>query len=322
MNLNINKRILVAITMTTVLSGALLAVTACSTTEQDTVAQSSAMPQNIYHSPDEAARALYKVVKEHDVKSIYKVLGEGSDKLIYTSDEVADQQMRERFLNAYHKSLKIELEGDAKATILVGEKQSPFPFPLIKTAKGWQFDAKAGAEEIVNRRIGRNELFAIRFCLAYGDAQREYAELDRDGDGLIEYAQNFLSSEGKHDGLYWPSKEGEPVSPLGPLAARAKYEGYSAKGADPVPFHGYYYRILTHQGVDSAGGKYDYIVNGNMIGGYALLAIPARWDASGVMSFICNHDGIVYEKNLGENTDEVAKTITSFNPDESWSKAE
>jgi len=284
--------------------------------------QAKAMMQTVYASPEDAAKALYDAVKSHDVKSVYKVLGPGSDKLIFTGDKVADQQMRERFLAAYDKSLKVERDGDTKAILLVGENESPFPFPLVKGTKGWKFDAKAGAEEIINRRIGENELFAIKSCLAYGDAQQEYAEADRDGDGLIEYAQKFRSSEGKRDGLFWPAKEGEPPSPLGPLAAQVKSEGYSAKDARPIPLHGYYYRVLTSQGKDAPGGTYDYLVKGNMIGGYALAAYPARWGASGVMTFICNHDGVVYQKNLGEKTADIASKLTRFNPDASWKKAE
>jgi hypothetical protein len=285
-------------------------------------AQAKAVTQASYASPEEAAKALYEAVKARDVKSVYRSLGEGSEKLIYTGDEVADRQMRERFLAAYDKSLKVERNGDAKATLLVGENESPFPFPLLKSARGWRFDAKAGAEEIVNRRIGENELFAIKFCLAYGDAQREYAEHDRDGDGLIEYAQKFRSSEGKRDGLYWAAAEGEAVSPLGPLAARAKSEGYSAKNAGPVPFHGYYYRILTGQDKNAPGGAYDYLVKDSMIGGYALAAYPSQWGASGVMTFICNHDGVVYQKDLGAKTTEIASKMARFNPDASWQKAE
>jgi len=284
--------------------------------------QAKAMTQAVYASPEDAAKALYDVVKAHDVKSIYKVLGPGSDKLIYTGDAVADQQMRERFLAAYDKSLKIEREGDAKATLILGEQEFPFPFPLVMTSKGWQFDAAAGAEEIINRRIGENELFAIKSCLAYGDAQREYAEADRDGDGLIEYAQKFRSSEGKRDGLFWPVKAGEPLSPLGPFAEQVRSEGYSAKNANPIPLHGYYYRVLTSQGKDAQGGAYDYIVRGNMIGGYALVAYPARWGVSGVMTFVCNHAGVVYEKNLGEKAAEIASKMTRYDPDSSWQKAE
>mgnify|MGYP001044056569 FL=1 len=284
--------------------------------------QAKAVEQAWYTSPELAAKALYDAVKSQDVMSIYRVLGPGSDKLIYTGDDVANRQMRDRFVAAYDTKFKFEPEGDAKATLILGEQESPFPFPLIKNSKGWMFDAKAGAEEIINRRIGENELFAIKSCLAYGDAQQEYAEVDRDGDGLIEYAQKFRSSEGKRDGLFWPTTEGEPLSPLGPLAAQVKSEGYSAKDARPVPLHGYYYRILTSQGKDAPGGAYDYMVRGNMIGGYALVAYPARWGASGVMTFICNHDGVAYEKSLGEKTAEIASKMTQYNPDSSWQKVE
>lgn len=317
-----NKRMLTVIAVAVGIAlGVSPAVAAEVSAKQGAAAQTK-LAQASYASPEKAAKALYEAVKSHHVKSIYKVLGPGSAKLIYTGDEVADRQMRERFLAAYDKSLKIERTGDAKASLFTGENESPFPFPLVKSAQGWRFDAKAGAEEIINRRIGENELFAIKACLAYSDAQREYAEQDRDGDGVLEYAQKFRSSEGKHDGLYWAVAEGEPASPLGPLFAQAKREGYSAKNARPVPVHGYYYRILTGQGEDAPGGGYDYMVNGNMIGGYALVAYPARWGSSGVMTFTCNHDGVVYQKNLGAGTTNIVSKISRFNPDPSWSKAE
>ena len=277
--------------------------------------------QKAYASPEDAAKALYDFFKRDDVKSIYQVLGPGSAKLIYTGDAVADKQMRDRFVAAYDKALKIEKDGDTKALLLIGENQFPFPFPLTKSSAGWRFDARAGAEEIVNRRIGENELFAIKFCLAYGDAQREYAEFDRDGDGLLEYAQKSWSSAGKRDGLFWPTAEGEPPAPLGPLAAQAKREGYS-RNDKPIAYHGYYYRILTGQGKDAPGGAYDYLVKGNMIGGYALIAYPAKWGASGVMSFMCNHDGVVYQKNLGADSATVAAKMKLFSPGTGWSKVE
>jgi len=323
MNRIMNERMLNAVALAVALGG-MPAMAAEPATKPVATApgKAAAVAQATYASPEDAAKALYDAVKAHDVKLVYKVFGPGSDKYIYTGDDVADQQMRERFLAAYEKAMKIERDGVAKATLLVGEQEYPIPFPLVKGTKGWQFDAKAGAEEIVNRRIGENELFAIKSCLAYGDAQQEYAEADRDGDGLIEYAQKFRSSEGKRDGLFWPTTEDEPLSPLGPLAAQVRSEGYSAKSANPAPLHGYYYRILTAQGKDAPGGAYDYLVKGNLIGGYALVAYPARWGASGVMTFICNHDGVVYQKNLGEKTAEIASKIAAFNPDASWQKAE
>ena len=323
MNTIMNGQILTAVAVAVAMTlGATHVAAADRPAKQVAPSQAKAVTQMSYTSPEDAAKALYLAFKTHDVKAIYRVLGPGSDKLIYTGDAVADQQMSERFVAAYVVMLKVEREGDAKATLILGEKEYPFPFPLVKGSKGWKFDAKAGAEEMINRRIGENELFAIKSCLAYGDAQQEYAEADRDGDRLIEYAQKFRSSEGKRDGLFWPTREGEPPSPLGPFAALVRSEGYSAKAASPMPLHGYYYRILTAQGKDAPGGNYDYLVNGNMIGGYALLAYPARWGASGVMSFICNHGGVVYQKNLGEKTAEVATKMTRFNPDASWKKIE
>jgi hypothetical protein len=287
---------------------------------QKTMDNSRSVQQSSYATPELAAKALYERVKSHKPGSIYTVLGPGSEQLLYTGDEIADRQMRDRFVSAYDSSLKIEPEGDNRAVLLLGAKESPFPFPLVKESKGWRFDASAGAEEIINRRIGENELFAIEFCLAYGDAQREYAEADRDGDKRREYAQKLLSSKGKRDGLYWPTRDGEPNSPLGLLAARAQSEGYAHKSGELAPFHGYYYRILTAQGKNAPGGAYDYMVNGRMIGGYALVAYPARWSASGVMTFICNHDGVVYQKNLGARTPDLATKITLFDPDTSWAK--
>lgn len=282
--------------------------------------RAKASAQAVSESPEAAAKALREAVASNDRKSILHVLGPGSAALIYTGDEVADQQMRERFIAAYDESVKIERSGDARAALLLGERDFPFPFPLVKGAQGWRFDSHAGAEEIINRRIGENELYAIQACLAYGDAQREYAEQDRNGDGVLQYAQKFRSSDGKHDGLYWPVKAGEPPSPLGPLVASATREGYSAKGPTPVPLHGYYYRILAGQGKDAPGGAYDYVVKGKMIGGYGLAAYPSNWGSSGVMSFVCNQDGIVYQKNLGPKTAQIASKMTRYNPDPSWTK--
>ena len=321
MNRIMNERTIIAALTAAALVGT-PAMAAEAPAKQTAKAPARTATAAVYASPEDAAKALYDAVRTHDVKAVYKVFGPGSDKYIYTGDPVADQQMRERFIAAYEKSMKIERDGDAKATLLVGEQEYPIPFPLVKGAKGWTFDAKAGADEIVNRRIGENELFAIKSCLAYGDAQQQYAEADRDGDGLIEYAQKFRSSEGKHDGLYWPTTGDEPLSPLGPLAAQVRSEGYSAKNSNPAPLHGYYYRILTAQGKDAPGGAYDYLVKGNLIGGYALVAYPARWGASGVMTFLCNHDGVVYQKNLGEKTAEIASKMKLYNPDPSWKKAE
>ncbi|MFZ0105525.1 MAG: DUF2950 domain-containing protein [Thiobacillus sp.] len=279
-----------------------------------------AVEQMSFTCLETAVKALYEVFKSQDVRAIYRVLGPGSAELIYTGDPVADEQMRERVLAAYDESVKIELDGVDRATLLMGAHDFPFPFPLKRVASGWKFDATAGAEEILNRRIGENEFSVIRACLAYGDAQREYATADRDGDGVLEYAQHFESSEGKRDGLYWPATAGEEPSPLGPLYARAQSEGYELGKPGPTPFHGYYYRILKSQGAHAPGGAYDYLVRDDMIGGFALVAYPSKWGASGVMSFMCSHDGIVYQQNLGPDSAAIAAQMTRFEPDEGWER--
>ena len=274
--------------------------------------------QRMFKTPEQAAAELANSIRSNDLTHIHSVLGPGSSKVIRSGDPVQDTAGRKRFLEAYETSVKIERSGDARVTLLIGSGEFPFPFPLVKLATGWKFDSKAGAEEIVNRRIGRNERSAIQVCLAYVDAQREYATKDRDTDGLLEYAHKFISTPGEHDGLYWETREGEAASPLGPLSTRAKEQGY----VNLEPYHGYYYKILTGQGADNPGGAYSYIVRGKMIGGFALVAYPARWGASGVMTFICNHRGVVYEKNLGKDTVAIAERMTRYNPDATWKKTD
>ncbi|MGE5089107.1 MAG: DUF2950 domain-containing protein [Candidatus Levyibacteriota bacterium] len=273
--------------------------------------------QRGFASPEQAVEALVAAVRSGDARNIGGVLGKGSDRLIRSGDQVADRQARERFLAAYEQRSRIEQESESKATLLIGDKDWPFPFPVVRRAGKWAFDARSGADEILNRRIGRNELSAIQVCLAYVDAQREYAVGVGSDNGLHAYAMRLVSTPGTRDGLYWPAQEGQPPSPLGPLASKAKEEGYKAQ-----PYHGYYYRILTAQGPAARGGAYDYVVDGRMIGGFALIAYPARWGSSGVMTFIVNHDGIVYQRNLGSRTAAIAASITRFDPDSNWSKAQ
>jgi hypothetical protein len=275
--------------------------------------------QRAFASPEDAGRALIEAIDSDNGRAIYAVLGRGSGALIYTADPVQDKGMRAAIAAAYRIRAKFEMGGDGKATMLLGDNDYPFPYPLVKATAGWQFDAKSGAEEIVNRRIGANELAAINVCLAYVDAQREYVLRDRNNNGLLEYAQKLASAPGTQDGLYWATKDGEPPSPFGPLVAQARKQGY-VKGPDE-PYYGYYYKILTAQGKDAQGGAYDYIVDGKMIGGFALVAYPARWGVSGVMTFVCNHDGVVYEKNLGRETPAVAAKMAVYNPDATWTKS-
>jgi hypothetical protein len=252
------------------------------------------------------------------------IFGPAGKELISSGDKVADQAGGERFVKDYEEMNKLEKETDKKVTLVVGNREWPFPIPIVKKGETWVFDTMAGKEELLNRRIGRNELNTIQTCLAYVDAQREYAMKDRNSDKLLEYAQKFWSTPGKKDGLYWEVKEGEEQSPFGSVAARAVQAGYAPKqpGDKPVPYHGYFYKILKAQGRNAPGGAYDYVVRGKMIGGFALVAYPAEYGASGIMTFIVNHDGMVYQKDLGRETGKIAIAMTKYDPDKTWKKVE
>ncbi|HTP84453.1 MAG TPA: DUF2950 domain-containing protein [Alphaproteobacteria bacterium] len=283
-------------------------------------APASAAAQKTFATPEQAVAALVAAVRSGHSNDVLAILGPNSKKLVSSGDPVADAQARHKFTDAYDEKNHIERDGDDRALLEVGQDDWPFPFPIVKHGATWQFDAAAGASEIVARRIGANELFTIEVCRAYVDGQREYAQKDRNHDGYVEYAQKFLSSPGKQDGLYWPAAAGEEESPLGPLIADARAEGYGAadKKAGPQPFHGYYYRILKGQGPAARGGAYAYVLNGHMIGGFALVAFPAQYGVSGVMTFIVNHDDVVYQKDLGPRTADLARKMTLFDPDSSW----
>ncbi len=277
--------------------------------------------QRTFVSPEEAVKAMVEALKSNDAKALEAVFGSGSQDLIMSGDPVADQAGRERFLQLYDEKNRLE-QTPEKAVLSIGNEDWPSPIPIVKKGGVWRFDAKAGKEEILARRIGKNELGAIQFCLAYVDAQREYALKDRDANSLLEYAQKFMSDPGKKNGLYWEAKEGEPESPLGLLAAAAQKQGYTFKGDKPSPYLGYYYRILKGQGKNATGGAYDYLVKGKMIGGFALVAYPAKYRSSGIMSFIVNQDGVVYQKDLGRNTEKAAQAVRLFDPDSTWKKVE
>lgn len=282
---------------------------------------SAAHAQKTFGSPEEAAKALVAAVGKGNLKEMQAILGPGSKALVQSGDAVADRRGRERFVRAYEESSKVERQGDAKAVLLIGKDDWPMPIPIVKGKDGWRFDTQQGKEEVLNRRIGRNELSTVQAMLAYVDAQREYYLRNPQGDKLLHYAQKFGSAKGKRDGLYFPTKAGEPPSPLGPLYASAKAAGYTKAGNGmPTPYHGYRYRILKGQGPDAPGGAYDYVAQGRMIGGFALVAWPASYGSSGVMTFIVNHDGVVYEKDLGPETATAAGKITRFNPDKSWKR--
>jgi hypothetical protein len=277
-----------------------------------------------FTSPEDAVKALIEALKVNDTKALLDLFGPGSEDLVSSGDPEADEVRRKKFVNLYELKHRLDKVSAEKVFLYIGDDDWPFPIPVVKAVAGWQFDAKEGREEILARRIGRNELSAIQVCLAYVDAQREYASEDRDGDGLLEYAQQFRSDPGKKNGLYWPETDKNDRSPLGSLMVAAEAAGHSAPapGSGPTPFYGYYYRILKAQGKHAPGGAYDYIVHGKMIGGFALVAYPAHFGASGIMTFIVNHDGVVYQKDLGEKTETVAKEMTVFDPDATWKKVE
>jgi hypothetical protein len=258
------------------------------------------------------------------MEALASILGPEGRDLISSGDAVADKQDRARFVRSYEESNKLERPTETKAVLVIGQDQWPLPIPVVKEGETWRFDSAAGKEEILSRRIGQNELSAMQVCLAHVDAQREYARVPREGDGLLTYAMKFRSDKDKKNGLYWPTKEGDALSPLGVLVANARAEGYSRKasGGKPTPYHGYFYRILTAQGPDAPGGAYDYVVNGKMIGGFALVAYPAQYGVSGVMTFIVNNEGVVYQKDLGRDTETIARTMETYNPDKIWNKTE
>jgi hypothetical protein len=281
----------------------------------------TAQKQKTFSSAEEAVKAAVTAAKNNDDKELIAIFGPSAKDLIFSGDAVADKQRREQFLKSYDEKHSLVSEKDGMVMV-IGNKDWPFPIPLAKKGDAWFFDTDKGRDEILSRRIGENELNTIEAMLAVVDAQREYAMFDRDGNGFNDYAQKFLSDPGKKNGLYWKTKEGEELSPLGEFMSGAQFDEYAGTGAKqaPVPYHGYYFRMLKKQGEHAKGGAFDYIVKNKMIGGFAVVASPAKYGNSGVMTFIINHDGEVYEKDLGRNTAKAAKAIKSFDPDKTWKK--
>ena len=274
------------------------------------------MPHRSFLSPEKAVTSLVTAVRANDTEEMLAILGPGSRELIFSGDDVADSTGREKFLKAYDRVNNLQKVSADKVTLCIGKDNWPLPIPILKAGAIWVFDAEQGKQEILNRRIGRNELHVMDVVDAYTDAQHEYASRDCGGGGMVEFAQKLISTQGRHDGLYWEVKEGEKASPLGPLVAQAAIEGYA--DADLSPFHGYYYKILKGQGKYAQGGAYDYVVKGKMILGFALVAYPAEYGNSGVMTFIVNQEGIRYEKDLGKDTTRIAEKMKIFDPDKTW----
>jgi hypothetical protein len=268
-------------------------------------------------------KAAVAAAKNDDDKELIAIFGASAKDLLSSGDAVADKQRRERFLAAYDEKNSL-VSGKGGMVIVIGKNDWPFPIPLVKKGGTWFFDTDKGREEILNRRIGENELSTIQTMLAIVDAQREYARKAIGSDGIPQYARKFISDAGKKNGLYWETKGGEEPSPLGPAVAQAKKEGYSGKksGDEPASFHGYSYRILMAQGKNAPNGAFDYIVKGKMTGGFAVVAYPAKYGNSGVMTFMVNHDGVVYEKNFGKSTEKIATAMKRFDPDKTWKKVE
>jgi len=290
-----------------------------------THANAADIKQKSYASPEEAVKALINAIKANNNQELLAIFGPEGKDIISSGDEVADKNAREKFLSDYEQMNKLEKETPDKVVLDIGSEDWPFPIPIVKKGETWVFDTKEGKDEILSRRIGRNELDTIEVMHAYVDAQREYVSKGRDGNGDIEFAQKIISTKGKHDGLYWEAKEGEEMSPFGPLVAEATQEGYTVKktqSGQSTPYHGYFFKILKRQGKNAPGGQYDYVANGKMILGFALLAYPAKYGSSGIMTFIVNQDDAVYQKDLGKNTAKIAESITKYNPDSTWKKAE
>ena len=277
----------------------------------------TATAQRSFASADAAATALFDAVKSGDSASMLDVLGPDAKPIVESGDAVADREMMERFVAGYEAAHSLKATNARRFDLVVGKDAWPFPIPIVKESAGWRFDTAAGQEEILDRRVGRNERSTIQTCLAVVDAQREYYARNPNRDPLHHYARRFNSTEGKRDGLFFPTTADEEQSPLGSLVAQARDEGYTN---EPVPYHGYYYRILESQGPNARDGAYDYLAKGEMIGGFAVVAYPASYDNSGVMTFIVNHDGIVHQKDLGPETAKLARAIQRFDPDKSWER--
>jgi Protein of unknown function (DUF2950) len=280
----------------------------------------SALAQKRFATPEEAVRVAVAAAGKDDEAAMRDILGPGSEDVVSSGDPIADHADRQRAVAAAKERTHLETLDSGAVIVHFGKDDWPYPIPLVKDGDGWRFDTAAGRDELLNRRIGRNELKTLGTCRALVDAQREYASRERIAGAGRAYAQKVRSDPGKRDGLYWDDPTGKEPSPFGPHAAEAATEGYMKPeaGAAPRPFHGYYYRILTAQGAHAPEGARSYLKDGHMTGGFALVAYPADYGASGVMTFIVDRQGVVYQKNLGEKTEETAKAMAAYDPDESW----
>ena len=306
-----------------------VALLACAFTSLVSAQAAEEGTQARFASPDQALGALQEAAQAEDTNVLQKLFGPAFSE-ISNPDEVQRANQLKGFAKHLAEFTELSTQTDQRVVIRLGSKHWPFPIPLVMTNGQWVFDTPAGKEEILNRRIGHNELSALEVCHAYVQAQRDYAEKDRAGNGVMEYAQRLRSKTGMKDGLYWETQPGEDPSPFGPLVARAQDEGYQKRWGhrnpgEPkgcMPFHGYIFRVLKQQGRNAPGGKIDYVINGHMVAGFGLLAYPVEWGNSGIMTFVVNQQGTVYQKNLGARTAELATRIDEYNPDATWHAAE
>lgn len=275
-----------------------------------------------FGSPNEAAESLVAAARTDNLPELISIMGSGSEEILDSGDAVGDRIRRQKFVAQYDKKHGLEYPEPTVATLVIGESAWPFPVPIVFENGKWMFDIESGREEIINRRVGENELSTIQVCKAIADGQREYALRDPEKTGKRVYARKFFSDPDKKNGLFWRTAEGEQPSPMGEFAASAAAEGYRKKEDGRTPYHGYYYRLLEGQGPDAPDGAVDYVVDGNMVLGFAVVAYPAEYGDSGVMTFIMAADGVVYQKDLGEETEKLATEMKLFNPDSSWKKAE
>jgi hypothetical protein len=297
-----------------------LATTACIAALLLGFGRAQAAGPSVFASPTEAADALVTAARAGDQAALESIFGPDSHDLFYSGDPVADRNGLERFAEWAGQRMELDTMSDGSVEIAVGDEDWPLPIPLVKRGDGWIFDTAAGKDELINRRIGANELSAIDVCRALVDAELVYASRDRDGDGVNEFTPKFFSDPGTQDGLFWKAAEhGGEASPIGPLAATASEQGYKRGGENkPTPYHGYFFRVLSKQGKNAPGGAKDYEANGNLTKGFAVLAHPADYGSSGVMTFLINRNGILFQNDLGEDTEKIASRINSFDPDDTW----
>ena len=302
---------------------AALAILAATVACFPAVAAAQQPGQTTFPSATEAASALVAALKADDQPILLGILGADAKDILSSGDAAEDQTQREQFVQKYEQMHRLVTEPDGTTTLYVGAENWPAPIPLVPKDGRWYFDTPAGKQEILFRRVGRNELAVIQTCRALVDAEKEYYSQPHDGAAEKQYAQKFHSDPGTHDGLYWPAASGEAESPIGPLVAAAAVESYAGEGEQkPEPFQGYYFRVLTGQGANAPGGVRSYVVDGKMTRGFAFVAYPVQYRSSGVMTFLVDQDGIVYEKDLGPRTGEIAKTLTRYDRDATWRKAD